>query len=699
MAILSTGTTPRIAALDLRSDHVTVYSLIGGVWQETATVRAGLLPLRIAAADLDGDGTADMVVGNSILGTVSLFRGVGAGFEEYPQVRVGISVADVQLADLDGDNRLEVVATDLAGNVSVLPNRSVPGRLDIGQERRYHTGEATRTHPYGLVEAVSNIANAASRQYGLFDVFPAQFFPFSPHETRQAVAGDFTGDGRTDLVTVNAGTGTLGLLRGKPGGLVDPLPFTIGGSPAALAAAQFNDDNLDGRIDAADHLDLVVLDGHQGTVATFLNDGSGGFREQLPAGETQRLAVGDRPTGLVLQDVTRPGGGGPDGRADLLVGNDFGDLLVLAGRGNGTFEPPPYSGRVARLAVEYLGGSDQPTVVVTNQEDNRVTVQTRTANGDPFQELRGFSAGTRTRAPGDVHWVHLDGDADPYPDHVYVASGSNSVVVRRGTGISSTGPEYADAVAYPVGTNPVDVLVADLNDDGILDLVVTNQGSNDVSILFGLRDAVTGGWIARQGPRLASGGLGPVATILRDVDADGVLDLVVTNTLASETPAPASASAASRLAASAVSAVPTASEAGSVVILPGRGQGFYDDRMPQVIPLPGVPQPQTPVTPGGPIILTPGTDGRIFGITFGINGGEARTVYTAPAGEIRAVGALGDGRLAMVGGGEVRLLELDDDGGYVAGDPLSTWATTRWTPRPGRAGNRSRLSGAGHLGG
>src|SRR5436305_783825 len=44
---------------------------------------------------------------------------------------------------------------------------------------------------------------------------------------------------------------------------------------------------------------------------------------------------------------------------------------------------------------------------------------------------------------------------------------------------------FAAAQSYPVGVTPQSVAVADLDRDGIPDLVVTNSGSNTVSVLLG----------------------------------------------------------------------------------------------------------------------------------------------------------------------------------------------------------------------
>ena len=51
---------------------------------------------------------------------------------------------------------------------------------------------------------------------------------------------------------------------------------------------------------------------------------------------------------------------------------------------------------------------------------------------------------------------------------------------------------------YPVGTNPISVVLGDLNGDGNLDLAVLNSGSNNVTVLLGQCGNFT---VGEMGPR------------------------------------------------------------------------------------------------------------------------------------------------------------------------------------------------------
>ena len=80
---------------------------------------------------------------------------------------------------------------------------------------------------------------------------------------------------------------------------------------------------------------------------------------------------------------------------------------------------------------------------------------------------------------------------------------------------------FAAAVNYPVGTNPQDIVTADLNGDGKLDLATANTGSNNVSVLLG--DGAGGFGAAQQFAGLP---YSPVSIAVADFNGDTTLDLV-----------------------------------------------------------------------------------------------------------------------------------------------------------------------------
>jgi type II secretory pathway component GspD/PulD (secretin) len=76
---------------------------------------------------------------------------------------------------------------------------------------------------------------------------------------------------------------------------------------------------------------------------------------------------------------------------------------------------------------------------------------------------------------------------------------------------------------FTVGHSPSGVVVGDFNGDGKLDLAVTNEGDNTVSILLGNGDGTF------QTQKTFATGLGPDAIVAADFNGDGKLDLAVAN--------------------------------------------------------------------------------------------------------------------------------------------------------------------------
>jgi VCBS repeat protein len=71
-----------------------------------------------------------------------------------------------------------------------------------------------------------------------------------------------------------------------------------------------------------------------------------------------------------------------------------------------------------------------------------------------------------------------------------------------------------------VGIFPQSVAVADLNHDGLPDLVTANAGSNDVSVLLGRGDGTF------TAPRRFTVGTNPVSVAIGDLNGDLIPDLV-----------------------------------------------------------------------------------------------------------------------------------------------------------------------------
>jgi hypothetical protein len=605
LTVVKTGTGWAAAAAETRFDStlagpnafvytVSLYTVAadGAVTRRTA-FSTPLLPTRIAAADLTGNGRDDLIVANALDNSIQVvFQQPDGTFSSPITLPAGATPSDISVVDLNGDGLPDIAVTNqVSGDVSVFLND--PGHR-FATSYRFRAGMG----PYGL------------------DTTAASPAVTSLEESVSLAAGDFTGSGRNDLVVVNRGAHSLSVLANDGSG-------GFGNPRAALTTSTSDGPDVNAQpgpaVAGAFHgpsrpLDLAILMKERGEVWVFTGNGDGTFRH------TFSIPAGASPTGLNV--VRNP----QTGQFDLLVGDPFGDVLHLQGKGDGTFQ---VAGSRVSLAAQDLGGG-RTDVLVANQQTDRVTVEASQPGSPQFVPVVTLADGTHsTLAPGTVQWAKLD-QGSPFFDAVVVASGGNEVLVYRGTGFDAAGhPTFAPPVNYPVGTDPVSVTIQDVNGDGVPDLLVADQGSNDVAELFGSWDA-NGNWVGTLGPRLKSGGSGPVATAVRDVTGDGIPDLVVTN-----------------------------GTSGTLSVLPGVGQGFFNDQNPQALNVPGNPVLRAPVFFGtSGVGVVPTATGQLFGVNLNTLTVTPRPIFTPPPGAgVAAVQALPNGDLVVAEeGGTVQLL-------------------------------------------
>src|SRR5207244_349756 len=149
----------------------------------------------IAAGDVDGNGSADLVVVSS--GSVSVLRNNGVGAfaaeEDYPVGGDGDSAVSVALGDLNGDGKPDVATGNGNRNVSVLLNKG--------------DGTLQPARNYDAAGAVS------------------------------VALGDLNGDGKLDVATANE-TGVSVLLNAGDGALQRRRVYDVLGAYNSSAGPQ-----------------------------------------------------------------------------------------------------------------------------------------------------------------------------------------------------------------------------------------------------------------------------------------------------------------------------------------------------------------------------------------------------------------------------------------------------------------------------
>ena len=346
---------------------------------------------------------------------------------------------------------------------------------------------------------------------------------FTPFEFNFAVAvGDFNGDGQPDVIDgrtlhQNMDPGESGSLNlylhnnGAGSGYGTPMPTAAGIEPLFLATADIDGDGL---------ADVVSASADDGKLFVYLNQMAtpGTFKAplQLDSPGASQVVIAD------LNGDTKPD----------LVSADFGVSIFLQDPAKpGSFLAPASlsSGGASWVAVGDLNGDGLPDLVVTDASGVHVYIHSSSPTSATFLPAVTVFTQTPNQAFIAANYVAIaDVDGDGLNDLVITDPGPygptpptvNVLIQNR----SAHGTFLAPAsYSLPSGHVAQSIVVADLDGDGALDLIV----GDDAGVNVLLQNPGAAGTFAAASYYPVAGGAFQVA--VADVDNDGNLDIVTSN--------------------------------------------------------------------------------------------------------------------------------------------------------------------------
>lgn len=319
----------------------------------------------------------------------------------------------------------------------------------------------------------------------------------------QMVAFDGNHDGLMDIAVLDSST-TVGFFAGNGNGTFDARQESSAGANAKrLIAGDFDHDGS--------RNDLMVLQtGPTDALGVMISNEDGTFtRTNLPIG-----------TNAV--DIASAGD---------VDGNTFEDIGILSSGSSARIEvlkqiaTSPFWAAGTMVATNMMATSLMmgrvnsgtiPDAVVTMTGANQIGMHAGASTA--VYSLSTLIAETVSGGPVDVATAQMR--ATGMPSVVTANQTGNSISIRHASGVST----FSDGGSFVVGTSPKAVILADVGGTPLPDILTANSGANTFSVLLNQDPLVPSNW--EPSTPIATDA-NPIDLVSADFDGDGRLDVAV----------------------------------------------------------------------------------------------------------------------------------------------------------------------------
>jgi hypothetical protein len=503
-----------------------------GRFLPSGEVDAGSLPSRLLAADIEGDGMEEVLLGSAdrLFIYKSTPEGNLAEFARYPLLDVPSGIAagyfnedsftDVMISyetqgayiffgegdgDIGSGVQLEEEMNDIG---SIMDLRAADMDRDGNTDLLVHGSTGGRYHV---------LWGTGTGSFLNGPVIEPAVTPSIPFIV------SFDGGSILDVLSIAPESGVLEAYGGRVCGMLGEILsssdefelFGEGGGPAYCFSArgEYRCGSAPiwadtGDFDADGSIDMCVLNRGSGSLSLFFGTGRGLFG-QAPVFRASPGTAGAKSVAVL--DANE------DGLDDVAVSFRWvNEVSILLGDGKGSFDVhgsfPSGGSGTHTLAAADLNEDDHMDLVVRNVGTSSISVLLGDGKGS-FALSGEFSADTGT------HFVTIvDLDRDGHLDVVTsnARAGTLSIFIGNGTG------NLERVQDIPVGSGPHASVVIDFDRDGMPDLATANSSEDSIAILRNVSGALV---LVEK----VAVGAHPISIASGDFDRDGFPDLATAN--------------------------------------------------------------------------------------------------------------------------------------------------------------------------
>ncbi|CAM4908130.1 unnamed protein product [Rotaria socialis] len=510
----------------------------------------GSYPMVAAIGDINNDNRSDIIIANSGVDSIGILFGYDyATFESYQNCSDNNTLRPegIITADFNNDGYLDIAVTLFQSNsISILLGY---GNGSFELMKTISTG--LNSQPYTLTAYDFNkdgsldiaVVNSGTQEililrgYGNGTFLNATRYPTeNVSSLTSIISADINNDNHVDMIVSNYYMDSIDILFGRGNFTFDSIATYSIGSPAApqsVAVADFDNDS---------QLDIVVANHGANTVTVFLGYVKGNFTSQI---SYSTVIFDINNVGILLgygngsfSNVTTYSTG--DGSAPHFIGaGDFNNdsildiavvnngnngFVVLFGFGDGSFLCGNFYGTGQAsapwaLAIGDFNEDNQLDIAVTNSALNSISIFLQNGK-DIYAGMQSYSTGSKSQ-PYAVAVADLNSDG--LLDIVVANYGTDNIGIFLGR----RGRVFSTLATYSTGTSsgPSDIDIADLNNDNQLDIVVSNYRIDNIAILFGYGN----GSFYHRGNYSTGDYSQPSTVVICDFNNDKILDIAVAN--------------------------------------------------------------------------------------------------------------------------------------------------------------------------